>query len=62
MLLYPTVIESIDEVVTIQGHQIRIASINRDQPWQSIATDLLALLTKPPIQPKVHSPLAKGTL
>ena len=48
MLLYPTVTESIDEVVTIQGHQIRIASINLGQQWQSIATDLLALLTKPP--------------
>lgn len=53
MLLYPTVTESIDEVVTIQGHQIRIASIKLGQPWQSIATDLLALLTKPMTQPRV---------
>ena len=67
MLLYPTVEESIDEIVSIQGHQIRIASINLGQQWQSIATDLLDLLTKKPILPSGlnstgRSRLAKRTL
>jgi 5-methylcytosine-specific restriction enzyme subunit McrC len=45
MLLYPTVGESIDEVVSIQGHQIRVSTIDLGQPWQAIAADLLTLLT-----------------
>ena len=44
MLLYPTVGESIDEVVSIQGHQIRVISIDLGQPWRAIAGDLLELL------------------
>lgn len=49
MLLYPTVAESIDEVISVQGHQIRIASINLAQDWQWIAKDLQALLIKPAV-------------
>jgi 5-methylcytosine-specific restriction enzyme subunit McrC len=47
MLLYPTVGESFDEHVTIQGHQIRLATINLDQDWEGVARDLLGLVGNP---------------
>tara|TARA_R110000868_G_scaffold133697_1_gene345434 strand:- start:190 stop:762 length:573 start_codon:yes stop_codon:yes gene_type:complete len=43
MLLYPTTLEAIDETVHIQGHDIRVVSINLDQPWQSVSADLLEI-------------------
>ena len=46
MLLYPTVDESFDEHVTIQGNQIRIVTINLDQDWEGVSRDLLALVIK----------------
>jgi 5-methylcytosine-specific restriction enzyme subunit McrC len=47
MLLYPTVGEAIDETVFIQGHQIRIASIDLGQKWHNIGRDLMTLLSRP---------------
>lgn len=44
MLLYPTVDQAIDEVVSIQGHQIRVNSIDLGQSWEQIARDLHSLL------------------
>ena len=44
MLLYPTVDYAIDEHITIQGHQIRIAAIDLNQEWSKISNDLLKLV------------------
>lgn len=47
MLLYPTTGQGVDETVRIHGHDIRVASINLDQDWQSVAADMLGLLSEP---------------
>lgn len=44
MLLYPTVQQELDESFTVQGHRMRICTINLAQPWQGIHSDLLALI------------------
>ena len=48
MLLYPTVDYTIDEYITIQGHQIRVATIDLNQEWSNISNDLLNLFRKTP--------------
>jgi len=47
MLLYPTVKERFDKFVTIQGHQIRVVSIDLGQDWKRIKEDLLKLIVSP---------------
>ncbi len=47
MLLYPTVVESVDERITIHGHEVRVATIDLAQEWSSIALDLLDLIKQP---------------
>lgn len=44
MLLYPTVDYTIDEYITIQGHQIRVATIDLNQRWSKISNDLKKLI------------------
>ncbi len=44
MLLYPTVDSPLTATFTHKGHRINIRTINLDQPWQGIHTDLLALI------------------
>ena len=44
MLLYPTVAAPFDEHVSIDGHEIRVVSINLGQDWQRVSEDLLSLL------------------
>ncbi|KQZ87366.1 hypothetical protein ASD64_20025 [Mesorhizobium sp. Root157] len=44
MLLYPAVRDSINSSYHIQGHDIRIATINLDQDWRAIDADLKSLL------------------
>ncbi len=44
VLLYPAVGEKAAVDVKIQGHPVRISSINLDQPWQMIRADLLDVL------------------
>lgn len=48
MLLYPTVDYTIDEYITIQGHQIRVATIDLNQEWSNISKDLLNLFRETP--------------
>lgn len=47
MLLYPTTHEQVHEHVSIQGHEIHIASINLSQDWKGITHDLLNLISEP---------------
>jgi 5-methylcytosine-specific restriction enzyme subunit McrC len=44
ILLYPQVQHSLDANFSIQGHRIKIATVDLTQPWPMIADRLLALL------------------
>jgi 5-methylcytosine-specific restriction enzyme subunit McrC len=44
MLIYPVVDAPFDEIVTIDGHEIRVVSIDLGQDWQRVSEDLLGLL------------------
>jgi 5-methylcytosine-specific restriction enzyme subunit McrC len=44
ILLYPAVGDNIAFKADIQGHCVRICTVNLDQPWQKIRSDLLGLL------------------
>lgn len=44
ILLYPTVDQDVDFEYEIQGHRIRIVSLNLNQPWQNIKDELLSLI------------------
>jgi 5-methylcytosine-specific restriction enzyme subunit McrC len=43
ILLYPTVQTELDETVILQGHPIRILSVDLAQPWPDIEEGLLSL-------------------
>jgi len=43
MLLYPAVEQDFYETVTMQGHDISVATINLNQPWKTIESRLLQL-------------------
>src|SRR5438094_10183108 len=43
LLLYPTTERELDETMFIQGHSIRVATVNLDQPWNEIERRLLYL-------------------
>ena len=44
ILLYPAVGEKVDFRAEIQGHPIRVCTVNLDQPWQGIRADLLGVV------------------
>jgi 5-methylcytosine-specific restriction enzyme subunit McrC len=44
ILLYPCTGVSLDESFTIQDHQVRLATVDLNQPWQQIGKRLLGLL------------------
>lgn len=44
MLFYPTVEVELDDAFTVQGHRMRVCTINLAQEWQGIHDDLLALV------------------
>jgi 5-methylcytosine-specific restriction enzyme subunit McrC len=52
ILLYPTVGYSVDAQVTLQGHAVRVKTIDLGQPWQQITRDLLELLQEKTALPK----------
>ena len=41
ILLYPAVGEKVSFEAVVQGHQMLVRTINLDQPWKDIRTDLL---------------------
>ncbi len=45
MLLYPTTSQNLDEAMSVQGHRIRVATVNLGQPWEQVEGRLLALVT-----------------
>lgn len=44
VLLYPAVKGGFDHRFTIEGHQVRVVSVDLDQPWQAIHKQLLCVL------------------
>lgn len=44
MLVYPTISNSLDECFIIDGHPIKIASINLDQDWRDVERDLIDII------------------
>jgi 5-methylcytosine-specific restriction enzyme subunit McrC len=44
VLLYPAVGEKVSFEAVVQGHLMQVRTINLDQPWKGIRTDLLDLL------------------
>ncbi len=44
ILLYPAVGEKIEFGAVIQGHRVRVCTVNLDQPWQKIRSELLAII------------------
>ncbi len=46
ILLYPTVQKSISLVYTFEQHQIRVETLNLNQPWMGIKRDLLLILNQ----------------
>lgn len=45
MLLYPTVDRDLDLRYVLQGRRVRVATVNLNQPWPSIHTRMLELIT-----------------
>ena len=44
MLIYPQVDKAVNEVYQIQGFDVAVCTINLDQPWQGVRSDLTRLL------------------
>jgi 5-methylcytosine-specific restriction enzyme subunit McrC len=44
MLIYPTGEQVVDRSYTIDGYRVRIYTLNLDQPWRQIESDLLSLV------------------
>ena len=44
ILLYPAVGEKLSFNAQIQGHMVRVCTVNLDQPWQQIRSDLLEVV------------------
>jgi 5-methylcytosine-specific restriction enzyme subunit McrC len=44
ILLYPAVGDKIQFSADIQGHRVRVCTVNLDQPWHLIRSDLLAMI------------------
>lgn len=50
MLLYPTTTVDLDEAMKVQGHRIRVATVNLAHPWERIEARLLSLVEPPPVR------------
>jgi hypothetical protein len=45
MLLYPTTSHDLNEIMRVQGHQMRVATVDLSKEWETIETRLLALVS-----------------
>lgn len=50
LLLYPAVATHIDDRFELEGHRVRVATVDLDQPWSVIEGRMLALLDLPVCQ------------
>jgi 5-methylcytosine-specific restriction enzyme subunit McrC len=44
ILLYPTITYDVDATMSVQGHRIRVATVNLSEHWKKIESRLLALI------------------
>lgn len=44
ILIYPTVQKELEENYLIDGHKVKIATINLNQDWEEIEMDLLGII------------------
>jgi len=44
ILLYPTTGLDIDSTMKVQGHKIRVATVNLNDPWEKIEKRLISLV------------------
>ena len=44
MLLYPTISQDLNEAMIVQGHRMRVATLDLSQNWETIEARLLALV------------------
>jgi 5-methylcytosine-specific restriction enzyme subunit McrC len=59
MLLYPTTTHQVDGEMLVQGHRIRVVTVNLAEPWEQIEEHLLGLA--PLVSDAAHGkPLATG--
>jgi 5-methylcytosine-specific restriction enzyme subunit McrC len=56
VLLYPTVNRTLDLSYDIQGHLIRVKTIDLNQSWQKIKQDLLTITDAKMNHPRSHAP------
>jgi 5-methylcytosine-specific restriction enzyme subunit McrC len=45
MLLYPTTSQDLNEAMSVQGHRMRIATVDLSKEWETIETRLVALVS-----------------
>src|SRR5439155_25870912 len=45
MLLYPTTSCALNEGMVVQGHRIRVVTVNLNEAWERIEADLVSLVT-----------------
>jgi hypothetical protein len=62
ILLYPTVGDPIAFGADIQGHHVRVCTVNLDQPWQIIRSDLLAVIGLPDLCAGTNCRIIRSTL
>ena len=48
MLIYPTTAQHVDEEMLVQGHRIRVVTVNLAHDWEAIETHLLDLVNSRP--------------
>jgi 5-methylcytosine-specific restriction enzyme subunit McrC len=56
ILLYPTVNQTLDLFYDIQGHLIRVKTIDLNQSWQKIKEDLLTITDVKTTHPRSYAP------
>lgn len=47
MLIYPAVAMHLDDRFRLEGHELRVATVDLDQPWEKIGLQMQALLQRP---------------
>ena len=47
MLIYPAVAMYLDDQFNLEGHDLRVATVDLDQPWETINARMLSLLSEP---------------
>ena len=60
MLMYPTTETDVDSTMSVQGHSIRVVTVNLSRGWQEIEAQLLSLIPLPPSANSMRAEIARG--